>query len=255
MAYADWAVSGLVVAFDRRTRQRLPILKRLARMLPPLDAICVAFLRSSQEPSLVELLLHETETDAAFVNEDWGGTYTMMSGINVGIRLFSDLNYYCDALSAVNLYYEIVELELRSVVDLRDPSTQEAFHSAFHRGCSRHAGQEGFLLCILPALMNPAPGGSLVTDLIGSYLRTFGVDALIYPSARFNVSVGFWRDELVNYRGWNLVDYRDTTCSHLPSFNDELFRFEQSNLIAVEYQCPAAPSTGRAVAHGGSAAQ
>jgi hypothetical protein len=57
-------------------------------------------------------------------------------------------------------------------------------------------------------------GGSPITDAIGRYLRFEGIDALIFPSARCDVRVDFRKNELQNWGGWNLVDYRDAPKPH-----------------------------------------
>ena len=54
-------------------------------------------------------------------------------------------------------------------------------------------------------------GGDGLTNAIGSYLRTIGVEALIFPSARSDTYVEFRNGELVDFGGWNLVDYRNAT--------------------------------------------
>jgi hypothetical protein len=82
---------------------------------------------------------------------------------------------------------------------------------------------------MLPTLVGPGLGGSEATSLIGSYLRTHGVQALIYPSARFNTWVQVQDGVPVDYGGWNLVDYRNAPCSQLPAFDPGLFRPEPGN--------------------------
>jgi hypothetical protein len=62
---------------------------------------------------------------------------------------------------------------------------------------------------MLPALVYPEFGGSGVTKSIGSWMRTMGVNGLVYPSARSDVSVSFtYESEVARHRGWCFVDYR-----------------------------------------------
>ena len=70
---------------------------------------------------------------------------------------------------------------------------------------------EASFIHMLPWLMIRDNGGDSLTNAIGSYLREIGVNALIFPSARSDVYVEFQDGELVDYSGWNLVDYRDAT--------------------------------------------
>jgi hypothetical protein len=51
-------------------------------------------------------------------------------------------------------------------------------------------------------------GGNPLTDMIGTYLRSVGCDALIFPSARSDTLAHWVNGELKSFVGWNLVDYR-----------------------------------------------
>jgi hypothetical protein len=69
---------------------------------------------------------------------------------------------------------------------------------------------------MLPTLMAPALGGTNVTHAIGSWMRSSGVNGLVFPSARSNTSVSMWAGaELLDWNGWNFLDYR--TAKDLPA--------------------------------------
>ena len=62
---------------------------------------------------------------------------------------------------------------------------------------------------LLRLLTSGGEGGSPVTDAIGEWLRELGTGALIYPSARMNAYLHVEKGMIVNFKGFNLVDYRD----------------------------------------------
>ena len=61
---------------------------------------------------------------------------------------------------------------------------------------------------ILPFLVCAMRGGSPITDALGRWFRMLGAEALIYPSARNDVVCFYNHETLVEWSGWNLVDYR-----------------------------------------------
>ena len=56
----------------------------------------------------------------------------------------------------------------------------------------------------------PVPGGSPLLDGVASYLRTAGVQGLVYPSARSDPFVRVSAGDPVTWSGWCFVDYRGT---------------------------------------------
>jgi hypothetical protein len=62
---------------------------------------------------------------------------------------------------------------------------------------------------LLRLLTSGGEGGSPVTDAIGEWLRELGAGALIYPSARMNAHLHVENENIVNFKGFNLVDYRN----------------------------------------------
>lgn len=67
---------------------------------------------------------------------------------------------------------------------------------------------------MLPTLMNPELGGGTAADggailqAIGTWMCRNEVGALIYPSARCDAFVEFKSQDILDFGGWNLVDYR-----------------------------------------------
>ena len=60
-------------------------------------------------------------------------------------------------------------------------------------------------LGLLPFLVFPTRGGTPITEAIGRHLRRIGVGGLIFPSSRQDCACG-----VTSYRGWNLLDYRES---------------------------------------------
>jgi hypothetical protein len=58
---------------------------------------------------------------------------------------------------------------------------------------------------------DPAFGGNGMTDIFAAFLRKLGCDGLVYPSARCDYGAVYNDGELVDWWGWNIVDYRDAT--------------------------------------------
>jgi hypothetical protein len=90
--------------------------------------------------------------------------------------------------------------------------------SRFVRGQGHHEEPRSFWN-MLPTLVNPELGGGdaagpgAALHVIGEWMRNHGVGALVYPSARADVRVHHRDGVMVDFRGWNLVDY--TTSAEL----------------------------------------
>jgi hypothetical protein len=111
------------------------------------------------------------------------------------------------------------ECTIENVVDLRWPHVQQWFFDQFKDGDGAFLTKKGGTACefydMLPTLMHPSLGGANVTHAIGSWMRSSGVNGLVFPSARSNVSVSMRNGELLDWNGWNFLDYR--TASNLPA--------------------------------------
>jgi hypothetical protein len=97
------------------------------------------------------------------------------------------------------------------VLDLRRRDAQQWFFSEYVPAGPFPTNANDFI-GILPELLQPALGGSVGGNFrlqhIGANLRSRGVAALIYPSARADVAVHYDEDMVAHWRGWNMVRYR-----------------------------------------------
>lgn len=107
-------------------------------------------------------------------------------------------------------------------VDLRDQVTQQWFYGQFRNGTEDILFVPGAGIVVqeftdmLPGLVWPSLGGGgiqepgSITRAIGYWMRTNRVSALIYPSARCDTFVRYESGKVMDFYGWNLVDYRNT---------------------------------------------
>jgi hypothetical protein len=147
--------------------------------------------------------------------------------------------------------------EISRVVDLRLPDTRESFFRLFQTGAgagrigqtdsvsySRPAGNNisGFVQ-MLPELIDPAIGGSRegqggITQAIAGYLRGKDVSGIIYPSARNDCGVEYFRGEMRAFAGWNFVDFRGS--SQIPLLGNwvDLSPWRQAVMKGVGAEAP-----------------
>jgi hypothetical protein len=112
------------------------------------------------------------------------------------------------------------ECKVENVIDLRWPNVQQWFFDQFKDGdgvfLTKKGGTAREFYDMLPTLMHPTLGGTNVTHAIGSWMRSSGVNGLVFPSARSNTSISMWAGaELLDWKGWNFLDYR--TAMNLPA--------------------------------------
>jgi hypothetical protein len=122
----------------------------------------------------------------------------------------------------------VVPQTIERVVDLRMPATQRWFFETFvdlemrrqrhpsqrHRNLSagvkivtlKTRGVRDFVE-LLPTLVMPDMGGGIFHQAVGTWLRSRGVNGLLYPSARRDAMMTSESSEVV-FDGWNFVDYR-----------------------------------------------
>lgn len=228
LAYADWRVAGPVMIFDWQNEKDNLILKNLGHFESNVigNAFCVAFFRTPGKRNIIDVIFHEKDQDPNFKNDEYGGAVTMLRLAGNPFSFLSESERNCMLVNCFNIHYRFDSVQLENVVDLRYPDTQEAFVRTFCPSLAnahREVGPIGAFLEMLPTLLSSDLGGCYATDVIGSYLRSLGVDALIYPSARCNGYVQFHGDQLFNFKGWCLVDYRGASNEVMPTFSDELF--------------------------------
>ena len=105
----------------------------------------------------------------------------------------------------------VSKARIEGVIDLRQIDAQYWFFDRYvPKGPIPTPAKE--FTDILPELLQPTLGGSMGSNMrlqaIGADLRTLGLNALIYPSARTDVAVSYRNGVLQRWRGWNMVIYR-----------------------------------------------
>jgi len=122
----------------------------------------------------------------------------------------------------------LVQITFERLIDLRMPNTRHWFVKEFTRLTTTIpkedtrlkeselsipvfpiAGPLDDFKDLLPTLLDQDQGGGRgATQAAGVWLRRLGAEALIFPSARADISVLISHGELKDWYGWNLVDYR-----------------------------------------------
>jgi len=138
------------------------------------------------------------------------------------------------AIKAVNQ-----TVKIPNVLDLRRPRSLQWLMTAVNEGLGgtyrRPFGDKlKSPFELLPSLMWPDMGGGglasrgAVTRAIGHYLRRMGVAGLVFPSARTDVALSIDRGEVIDWRGWNFVDYRGSPYPVGRGITNEIF-FDESS--------------------------
>ena len=121
---------------------------------------------------------------------------------------------------------QVVHVQADNVLDLRTVAGQRWLVDALRDGLPTleyaygEAGRSPRLFLngrqpnqfaeLLPLLLFQFRGGSPLLDGVASYLRTAGVQGLVYPSARSDPFVRVSAGDPVTWSGWCFVDYRGT---------------------------------------------
>lgn len=86
---------------------------------------------------------------------------------------------------------------------------------------------------VAPVLNARTMGGNPLTDMLGTYLRQAGCQALIYPSARNDYGALYMNGTLKDFFGWNLVDYRNAAAPKKVGIDlgDPIEALEGQNII------------------------
>jgi len=126
--------------------------------------------------------------------------------------LLSRLDIRGEMSAALAFQTRVDACTIENVIDLRLTRTREWFFDHFKDGDGqfliKNGGSAREFYDLLPTLMHPAVGGNDVTHAIGSWMRSSGVNGLVFPSARSDCSATIEDGELVDWHGWNFVDYR-----------------------------------------------
>lgn len=212
-AYSNHCLSGPVKILDRGREDEQRMIEHLG--IPPAvssQAFTIIVFRKACAPGLHDILFNLKGIDSDIDFDDYGGAFGIYRfESNLSSFFKTDIPRGMHAFS-FNLYYEIETIAFDRVVDLRYPNVQAAFADLFFPSLTRcsNVGPLHAFAQMLPTLVSTDHGGNETTDAIGNFLRAYGVDALIYPSARFNGGVRFNGDSIADFGGWNLVDYRHT---------------------------------------------
>jgi hypothetical protein len=125
-----------------------------------------------------------------------------------------------ELIHAFTFETRVDECTIENVIDLRWPDVQQWFFDQFKNGdgvfLTKKGGTARQFYDMVPTLMHPRLGGTNVTHAIGSWMRSSGVNGLVFPSARSNTSVTICAGaKLLDWNGWNFLDYR--TARNLPA--------------------------------------
>ena len=193
-AYADPRVPGIIYIGDSTSARLNAALGNSIVVLPGFCAIYVL------------LLAPQERAERAIFDEIYGPLLSQTGGRG-------------EMLSAIAFETRVDACTIENVIDLRLPHTRQWFFDHFKNGeghfLIKSGGTAREFYDLVPTLMHPALGGNDVTHAIGSWMRSSGVNGLVFPSARSDASVTIEDGELVNWRGWNFVDYR--TSRDLPA--------------------------------------
>lgn len=221
LAYANCRAIGPLLLLDAHDRTDRDVLRKGGFLFSEdqIPAFQVVFFNRPGSKGIFELLIEESKQFNDLDWDEYGGVLNMFAVQSPPFSYLDPETCVVDRASSFNLYYGFENLALNNVVDLRYPETQEALVRAFFPhllNANPTIRAVGGFLEILPSLLSEELGGTITTDIIGAYLRFLGVDALIYPSARCNGGVNMSGGQLMNYHGWNLVDYRDARIDKMP---------------------------------------
>jgi hypothetical protein len=187
LAYVDSRVPGTVFVGDSTSAKLNAALRNAIRVLPGFCAIHVLLFAPSDRD------------DRAAFDAIYRELLTQLDA--------PDQSVYAFAIEA-----RVDECTTDNVIDLRLPRTQEWFFDHFKDGDGvflvKDGGTAREFYDLVPTLLHPALGGTEVTHAIGSWMRSSGVNGLIFPSARSDASATVKGGELVDWHGWNFVDYR-----------------------------------------------
>jgi len=214
MEYVHPSIPGIIFVGDSSDRRINQILRHQGTGIRPgYCAVCVFIFAPANSE------------DRKVFNAVYSQTLQKSGGLDAQVRL-----------NILEARVDYVEIE--NVIDLRQPETQAWFFEHFKCGdgvhLSKPKGTNISNFCeMLPTLMHPELGGCDTTHGIGSWMRTSRVNALIYPSARSDVTIAVRDGQLVGFSGWNILDYRGTRLAsgEMVVENEPWDDFQRLNLI------------------------
>lgn len=205
------------------------------------DSVCLNFRGLPGEPNP----LHLAATDPGFIERLIDGNAVSATAL---MQSRAELGGIPSAEQNGRLYVDciVTHQSIANVVDLRRIEAREWLTELFHNppddqlgaGLRATAEANGVDPATLGDWWNLASllcartlGGNVFTDWVGTYLRTAGVDALIFPSARHDYFAHWDNGRLVQFSGWNMVDYRD--CETPFKYQPQLTTVEGLSAIKV----------------------
>ncbi len=149
---------------------------------------------------------------------------------------------------AVLLPVSVREERIEKVLDLRQPETARWFAYYFSRLVvepNQDDGLRDWIRCcplrpeldsieqMLPTLMSQERGGGMFCQMVGTWLRRHGVNGMIFPSVRNDPGVEVKDGEVVDWNGWNFVDYRDAPETYFVAFVDGSDYWEEKVRVGI----------------------
>ena len=193
LAYSDPRKSGLLMLVDLGTDKGVAMLNQIATGVEKMDAFAILFVGRPGAPNAFIGSLSEEER--------------AMGGVG---------NQKEDRVVVpVVIPYKTEPVHIERAVDLRVPQVQEWFFQVFGAAdtdfyVKLDRADSSRFLDLLWTLLWPDLGGHDFTNSVGRWLRTKGVQSLVYPSARSNCGIMVESGGLTSSYGWNLVDYSDS---------------------------------------------
>jgi hypothetical protein len=212
--YVDRRIPGLVFVSDTHDQELVRALETLGfrRNDPGVHFLMVMLVAPPDEP------------DRAAFRHFLGPALTALHGP------FESAPDKWNGLSLVVIPTVAKKVAIDDVVDMRRRVVQSWLFRFFREGDGAVSlRSQGRTITdfteMLPALLYPEYGGSGFTKSLGSWMRVVGVQGLVFPSARSDVSVTMGGDSSVtSCHGWNFVDYRNVDV--VP---DTLFHLEDND--------------------------
>ncbi|MBO3117493.1 hypothetical protein J4050_12085 [Winogradskyella sp. DF17] len=202
-------------------------------------SICDFAIKESKNSFLSQQLNYKAHHDGIYILAVDNGLKKspfIEKWIEAGMFIVNSRKYPHLRFAIMHFPYTVKEVFCKNILDLRQRKAQQwlvdelrcfdILNSKF-KGCEKY---DWFYA--LSLIMDSIHGGNIITSRIGTILRKASVNGLVFPSARSNCSVSYKDGELVDFKGWNFVQY-DTSISNYtckieggnvtPRFDPDLF--------------------------------
>lgn len=205
--------------------------------------------RSRLVPELVDSTVHTQPAEALRREVDWLGDSPFVLVKASEIKSIPAEGVVLGETIGKVLPLDIREVQIPNVLDLRLREAQDWF--AIHFGTlESDGGNSGVQVgetklymqktkpedfkSLLPTLLAPNPGGLAFHGAVGAWLRTHGVNGLVFPSSRRNCRVSSTNTAVLEFDGWNFVDYRDSGSAAFEGFFGLLPHWLEQHQTGVE---------------------